>query len=650
MKQGFFFLGFLLFTWMLWSLFACDPNTNGMEPKLEPTPKELLLLAPLNQGKRIPLLPTLRWQATLPQASYSVIVAKNAELKDPVLKIEGLRDTSYQLKNDLSRSTNYYWSVVAHMPDGKQFKASSVSSFRTEMAPPQPSPLIATYFVSTSGVDAPEAGSMAQPFRTLGYASQMVPPGEDDTIFLLPGTYFETEPALIGLRVNVKGAGVNAVTLSSSGVLLNNPSDAQHPNYKFWYDGALIQLVSPHLDEFRNKYSNVLAPEDGNQVLTGFRIDGQGKKLKAGIWVENRHRVYLHDLGFKDLEQRGVVVAAGDKRWYEEPKFYLKGIKIHDCVFTNCGKDLVDESLGNLNIAQLDGAEIYNINVVDNEGYGIKFIFDGYFKNTRIHDCNIEVSERDKLWNEDISLELWNLGPGNEVYNIRCNTWLSFANHPNIFGAPKSMGENLKVHHVQMLDKDGNSNKEGIEIGLPGVDFANSYIENKGFAVAIWNMGRQFIRVRNNVFYNTSEKENWTGGAAIYVDNSQPWPFSDILITNNVFDRHNIGINIKGSRIERIKIHNNAFINTRTNDVQAQGNEIIASHNIKYSANDSTWDLPGVTQQSNNYSGDPGYIYKGSRWDTYYRPYPTAFAVNKGLNVDLPFIGTAPDIGFFELQ
>ncbi|MFN7117849.1 MAG: hypothetical protein ACK4TA_13695 [Saprospiraceae bacterium] len=625
---------------------ACSPEETEA-PKPDETPKELTLLEPINGAKQIATHAKLIWKAVPNAIHYTLTISYYENLEEPVLLQKNLTDTTYILQENINKSTVYYWSVTAHVNNGAEVKAPQVYAFRTELAAATASPGISKYYVSPNGVDRLGGGTPDKPFKTLGYASRVVPPMENDTIYLMPGVYQENEAALIGLGVNVIGAGADQTILISNGVEIAKNIDTTSLNYHLWYDGTLIQLVSPHTSDFRDKYSTILPPQNGNQEIAGFTIDGQNKKLKAGIWVENRHHVIMHHVIFKNLSQRGAVFAAGDKRWYEEPAYYLKGIKIHDCTFINSGKDNVNESLGNLNIAQLDGAEIYNIKITDNEGYGIKFIYDGYFKNTSIHDCTIELNETDKLWGEDIAIELWNLGKGNEVYNIRANTWLSFVSHPEIFAKPTQY-EHLKAHHIQIIDKDGNSSKEGIEIGMTGIEVSDCYIENKGFAVAIWNMGRENILIRNNVFYNTAVKNNWAGGPAIYIDNSKNWNFKNIAIYNNIFDRHNIGIHIKGNRILNIDIKNNAFINIKNADVQAVGNIITVQNNIKYSPERADWTLTGVSTSTNNYIGDPGYIYKGNRWDTYYKPQTGSFVIDKGIDVGLPYKGNAPDIGFSE--
>lgn len=636
----------LMIATLIFLNFSCDKEDMDIA-KPDETPSELILLAPLNNLKEVNTNSNLIWNKVNKAVSYNVVISYYETLEKPILTQEVIIDTTFQPKGLLEKSTHYYWSVVATLEDGSKIKAKQTHSFRTEMTAATASPGVAKYYIAPNGLDKLGNGTPEKPFKTLGYASRVVPALENDTIYLLPGEYRETEPAMIGLQVNVIGAGEDFVTLISSGVEVDKKVDTTNQNYKLWYDGALIQLISPHTSDFRDKYSTILPPQNGNQTLSGFTIDGENKKLKAGVWVENRNNVIMHHVTFKNTSQRGAVFAAGDKKWYEEPIYYIKGIKIHDCTFINSGKDLKDETLGNLNIAQLDGAEIYNIKITDTEGYGIKFIYDGYFKNTKIHDCTIDLNETDQLWGEDIAIELWNVGIGNEVFNIQSNTWLSFVNHPEIFGKPTKY-EQLKAHHIRIIDKDRNSSKEGIEIGMPGVEIHDCYVENKGFAIAIWNMGRENILIRNNIFYNTAVKNNWAGGPAIYIDNSKNWGFKNIEIYNNIFDRHNIGIHIKGSKISSIDIKNNAFINIQNADLQAVGDAIVVESNIKYSSEALKWRLTGASKEANNYVGNPEYLYEGNRWDTYYKPKAGSFAIDKGMDVGLPFRGNAPDIGFAE--
>ncbi len=499
------------------------------------------------------------------------------------------------------------------------------------------------YYVSTSGTDEVGNGSYQKPFKTLAYAASRNFLHEGDTIFLEEGVFIEREPTLLPLGVSIKGAGQTKTILLAD--FTGKPDSAQ--KNKLWYDGSLIQLVSPHYSIARDTSSTVIAPANGNQQISGFTIDGNNKKLKAGVWVENRNNVTMHHVSFKNIDQRGAVFSPGEKRFYTYPKFYMQGINIFDCNFLNCGKDIPDETLGNLCIAQLDGANIYDINIKDKEGYGIKFIHDGYYINTKIHDCKIELNEYDDKWGEDIAIELWNIGPGNEIYNISCNTWLSIVNHEGMFPHPAT--KNMQVHDIKIIDKDGLSDKEAIEIGCPGVEVYNSYFENKGIGIAIWDMGRENIIIRNNIFFNTSIHKNWSGAPSIYIDNSRSWDFKTIRIYNNVFDRVQFGVIIKGERISDIHIINNVFMNTSIAAVESTTRHVIFENNLKPIEKNNQWELRGVEVVGVNFIKDPGFLQKGERWATYYKPAsPKASVIDMGKEVGIPFKGSAPDIGRWE--
>ena len=610
---------------------------------------DFLQTSPVSAETGVSALTTFSWKTALNAESYHLVVSVNADFTAPEFDISNITETKFTLTTGLVPNTRYFWKVTAENKSGSKTASNAGIFFRIKAETPEPSTIGSSYYVSPDGDDNPGRGTQVNPFKTLAFAASMVPAACSDTIFLSAGTFEETEPAMIPIAVSVIGAGESQTILSSKGVKIPVTVNSSDPDFKLWYDGSLIQLVSPHNALFRNTKSTVIAPENGNQMLSGFTIDGNDKSLKAGIWVENRDNVTMHHVTFKNLEQRGAVFAPGNKDWYVYPKYYMKGTNIHNCTFINSGKDLTDETLGNLCIAQLDGAEIYNINITDSEGYGIKFIYDGYFINMKIHDCNISLNEFDPKWGEDIAIELWNVGPGNEIGNINCNTWLSIVNHPEMFGTPSGT-ENMKIHDVKMIDKDGISNIEAIEVGAPGVEISDSYFENKGIGMAIWDMGRSNITIRNNIFYNSVIHDNWAGGPSIYIDNSHDWDFKNIFIYNNVFDIIQTGIIIKGSLVSDIDIKNNIFLHTSVSDVESSTDQNVSfDHNLKFFGNSDVWVLVGIEQGGNNIIQNPGFLQSGDRWGTYYQAASAESAiVDKGTYVGQSFNGLAPDIGRWE--
>jgi hypothetical protein len=417
------------------------------------------------------------------------------------------------------------------------------------------------------------------------------------------------------------------------------------------HHGSLIQLVSPGYSGASPYYGDpalMIASANGNQTVSDLTLDGNAKKIKAGLWMLNRNNVTVHHVSFKNFQMRGAVLARSDMWWYVELAAgkWVTGTQVYDCTFTNCGADISQESLGNLCIAGLDGADIYNINIQENAGYGIKFIYVGHFKNVKIHDCTIRVPESDPLWSEDIAMELWNLGVGNEIYNINCNTWLSIVNHKDLYDdAPPTGKVNLWIHDVKMIDEDGISQKEAIECATPYMTVSECYFKDKGIGMAIWMEGKKNMTIRNNIFYNQNDhSNNWAAGAGIYV----PDVVDGLFVYNNVFEYWGTTIHMKGT-VTNSKFKNNVFINPITMDVYAPNKTFEFTNNIKYTSDNIGWKIEGSPIMSNNYLGNPGFLNTGARWDTYYKPASSnSLVIAKGVDVGLPFIGTAPEIGRWE--
>ena len=634
--------------------FSCDQETN--EPPitpLEPAVTPLAVLLPLDGAREVDVQQLFRWNKVSVGTSYEVTLAYDSTFVSPLTVVGVGTDTVTDLSKHLVGSTVYFLRVVGRTPSGKTSTSPTIS-FRTKIEPLAADGRATNFYVSITGADRPDHGSFAKPFRSVGFASRRVPPGDDDTIRILPGVYVETEVARLGLRTSLLGAGIDQVTLISGGGDVDEGVDPNNVDDHLFPDGTLIQLVSPGREVPRRLDGAAMAPESGKQVVAGLTISGARAPLKCGLWVQNRNDVTLRNIKIKGTRVRGAVVAAAPKAWFQPPAYFLTGIHLADLEFENCGSDLPSQSLGNLNLAQLDAAVVERIRIRDNNGYGIKFIYDGYFRNLILRECDISVNETDKLWGEDISIELWNLGPGNEVYEIECNTWLSFANHPEVFGNPTAY-DNLLLHDVHVVDGDGHSGKEAIELALPGVDVYEVYIKNKGFGVAVWDMGRSNIRIRNSIFYNDNLQESWAGAPAVYIDNSRNWAFTNIKVVNNVFDGTSAGVRVVrapgGKSVTGVTVANNAFFNIVNTDVDAVGGAVVsATHNIKFASLGQKWTMAATVDTIANILGDPGYLYAGPRSTSYYRPVRGSRAVDMGIDVGLPYLGLKPDIGYAELS
>lgn len=515
-------------------------------------------------------------------------------------------------------------------------------------------------YVSPTGSDITGEGSQDKPWKTLANAARLVAPNKNITIYLNPGVYTETEATVLPPRVNIEGAGESNVTITARSSIPAPGVDTSSEDWSLWHDGSIIQLVSPIYSGSNPRYgepSEMIGAINANQSLSGFTIDGKGKTIKAGVWVLNRNNVTMHHVTFRDFQQSGAVFTRGNMSWYvplPEGK-WMRNTTIHDCTFINSAADGVrGGSTGNLRLGGLDGADIYNITIKENQGYGIKFMHVGHLRNVKIHDSTIEVPEFDSQWGEDLSIELWNLSYGNEIYNVVCNTWLSMVNHAqlNDYQPTVAHPSNLKIGNLRMIDQDGQSGKESIEVALSGVEVSDSYFQDKSFGIAIWggkawggSIENHDINIHNNIFANVARKVQYGFGnsSAVFI----PDPASNIRIHNNVFDTMGNGVQLDSG--SGISIKNNVFLNSGGDDVQG-GNNITFTNNLRRNTDPEkpNWKT-SIAFDTTNIQGDPGFTDMGDRWDSYYKPASgKSLVVDRGTDVGVPYSDQAPDIGRWE--
>jgi hypothetical protein len=103
------------------------------------------------------------------------------------------------------------------------------------------------FYVSPTGVDVAGGGTSSSPWRSLRYAATQVPVGQAHTI--IQGTFNDY-----------------MLKLSSSSVV------------------------------------------DGNQILSGFTLDGVSRQLNGGVLVERRHGVVMHDVTVQNMRTYGYTV------------------------------------------------------------------------------------------------------------------------------------------------------------------------------------------------------------------------------------------------------------------------------------------------------------------------------------------------------
>lgn len=481
-------------------------------------------------------------------------------------------------------------------------------------------------YVNLAGSNTTGDGSFNRPYRTLAFAATRVPSNQGYTIHLGSGTFVETSASQIPTGVNVVGEG------ESSTVITSNIAT------------ALIQLDSP-------------SHTGGNQLVSGIRINGMNRQLDRGLTIFNRNNVRINRVTFESIEQMGMLVATTNTATqYTPPAFYLTGIEISNSTFRNSGVDYGQNILGSLNIGHLDGAVIHDNVFDEDQGDGIKFAKWGYLKRTKIYNNRFTVPTYHSFWKSCIGIELWNFFEDNEIYNNVSNTWFSFA-----YGNRGSGARSLRVYGNRIvLPVDNGGNNRGIEISyqLSDVEISNNFIDNltPGIRIGAHAGGNQSnILVRHNVFRNVSGSRNGTGvGFAVPAGAT----FSGVRIYNNVFDNFNSAATLSNDGVTSgVSMRNNIVLNTRYGLVTMGDGPNIRNTDISFndfylvSAVLLEWGgTSSGTSVSNNLQVNPSVRLSGDRPFPYYGLASSSPMINAGYNVGLPYLGSAPDIGAFELQ
>ena len=263
-----------------------------------------------------------------------------------------------------------------------------------------------TYYVSPNGSNTTGNGTFIAPWKTLYFASTRPGLVAGDVIYLNPGTYLAVDNnQQVLLPVGVSVAGENkATTIINCGL-----TTASQPFIKL---------------ETNNGWLGVY----GNQMISNLTIEGNNATFGC-IRINFRSNVKVRNMIIRNFTTYGVVFnGMPDYTWTADsifepglpmPDHWCVGNELTDCTITNCTQG---NSYGNVSIGQQDGIIISGNTITQpikgsggNCG-GVKFIDDGYNKNTDFHDNIITVTINPaNLFN--FALEIWYELGGCKYYN-----------------------------------------------------------------------------------------------------------------------------------------------------------------------------------------------------------------------------------------
>ena len=514
-------------------------------------------------------------------------------------------------------------------------------------------------YVATTGNDTSGDGTSGTPYLTIAKGVSEASAG--DTVYVVAGTYNISSTIILPVEVSLMGEGVTSI-LSCTGAGAYSP----------WDETPSLILTSAS------------EGTDGNQSVSHLYFNGNDTVADAGILVYRRSNVAIHDCTFLRFHYYGVRFKTGPA----EPTTYSTSNSFHDNVVYDCGGKNV--SYGDLSIGGQEGLLIYNNDIqqplrpgYNNSGFPIKYNGGGHLKGLKIYDNYIYL-EQSTVYDEwNISIELFAIHGGCEIYGNTCVGPIDFSAYVGEVGIDDSGGYGYAVKiYNNTLGANNLVSYETYGVTLErevkgGVYIYNNIIRNVRAGITMVNPGAgvtEDIYIHHNLFYNLGETDGAYGEAIfigritdvlevnynnIYidhntiVDNSAGLPVAgiyfrggDLITYDSIYIRNNIisgfvsgvadGINFTDCAVGEISIENNLFYGNSTNV-------------------DSTTAVFTSPTVQNNITDDPLFI---STYDLHLQS--TSPCINAGIDVSAitggtdfhgaSLYGAAYDIGAFEYQ
>ncbi len=486
----------------------------------------------------------------------------------------------------------------------------------------------ATYFVSTTGSDA-NNGSSGSPWRTLRYAVSRVGANAGHTIKLAAGTYVESGLIEVPLGVSIEGAGKDQTILKAASSFHYYPTSPAYATDKF-----LISL-------------NAGGYSAGRQVLKNFTIDGDGKKLHGGIYIHYRTNVNLENVKVQYTNFTGI--------WLWDMKDSgLKGVSTLNCSWASSGWQS-----GAINVGNLERVEFDQVNVNESVGYGIKAIGPNGFNNFRqfvIHDSRVSVHPVG-TWNggsaPNIAIELWQSQlVACQIYNTYVDNTISLVNS----NGPAATGvQSIRVYNNTFdMETRSNGTGYGLELSIHDAEIDHNYFLKGQQGIANWDNAFSNWNIHHNIFYGIQ------GTYPGEIVRSQRSGLHNVKLYNNTIEftgtRTANVVGVYGGTSNNVDIKNNLIINSNTSYsyypnklVHQEGGAVI--NNLQVGTNLlQNLSLGGLLGSIiNNLLVDPRISKSGVRPTPYYVPSSGSPLIDGGVNVGLPFAGSKPDIGAFEV-
>ncbi len=391
--------------------------------------------------------------------------------------------------------------------------------------------------------------------------------------------------------------------------------------------------------------------------INGIRTSGPTVRHNhGGLGIQNRTgAITISNVTIDDHNQSGIHIVN------------CSNIRLTNSTFTDNAFNSSSFSLGDIILSTCTNVEIDNCSIVENFGYGVKALEPSggvtpVLTNLIFRDNTVRSAYPTASGGVGITAELHN-GQyiGCQIYNNTFYGNLSLVAKESI---PSNGVQTLRVHHNTM-DCITYWNNQGypLELTVHDCEVDHNYMRGGAFAaIATWNASETTVKRNWSIHHNTFEgqtaafpsgivRSDYVGVANVNFDNNTVLTVGPGTLL--IFMIRNAGNRTPAPTASNVNCRNNVIIDL-SNGTQ-YGNRILwlegtTAPNFLLSNNyvlNMTLSIPSGTS-TNNTPGDPQLELTGVRPDPFFRPLPGSPVIEAGINVGLPYTGSAPTIGAYE--
>jgi len=423
-----------------------------------------------------------------------------------------------------------------------------------------------------------------------------------------------------------------------------------------------------------NAYSSTVV--NGNHYIAKIRFEGNGTAHSA-FSSTRRSNITFDKCSFHNFLSGGVYAYDGFDNLISSPA--LSNINVYNCQFVDCSKYLAAGSFGAIWHRGVKDYEILNTTAIANylPGDSAGFLVKGSrMKNVRISNCTLMVYGHDDGSKWSFAIEYnHNLG-GVQIDSCRIQGVMDFAGnmcYKGIYTYSLWIHNNNLGHDSQSARwQDGiylENYATDASMSMSDVIIEDNVFNNMTRAISFMKVTSgiqsQFkrITIQKNQMTNIGRDAsgangwgiNWMGDGGVFRDINI---YNNTIVAASLSTRSQlVGINlpVRNSTVDVYRIVNNIIHGFDNSPIMTDGgfltgtiDSLFLQNNDMYqngNSNDPKWwgVVPTNIISTNNLKVNPLFVSA-----TDFRLQTLSPAINAGLDIGLPYLSTAPDIGAYE--